>query len=119
MLDIKSIFGNNLKTLRLSLGLSQEEFAEKVGIDDKMISRIEKAHSFTSAITIAKICNGVEITSDQLLKINANFLPDDMSDKEALIKNYCLQLKDLDIETIQFLIKMNKFFLKNYDRDRI
>lgn len=49
MLDIKSIFGNNLKTLRLSLGLSQEEFAEKVGIDDKMISRIEKAHSFTSA----------------------------------------------------------------------
>ena len=42
-----------------------------------------------------------------------------MSDKEALIKNYCLQLKDLDIETIQFLIKMNKFFLKNYDRDRI
>ena len=38
MLDIKSIFGNNLKTLRLSLGLSQEEFAEKAGIDDKMIS---------------------------------------------------------------------------------
>ena len=85
MLDIKSIFGNNLKTLRLSLGLSQEEFAEKAGIDDKMISRIEKAHSFTSATTIAKICNGVGITPDQLLKINANFLPDDMSDKEALI----------------------------------
>ncbi len=119
MLNIKCIFGSNIKKLRASFDLTQEEFAEKVGIDPKLVSRLENSRSFTSAETIAKICNGVEITPDQLLKINANFLPDDMSDKEALIKNYCLQLKDLDIETIQFLIKMNKFFLENYDRDRI
>lgn len=42
-----------------------------------------------------------------------------MQTKEELIKNFLLQLKDLDIETIEFLLKINQSILMNYDRRRI
>lgn len=119
MLDIKTIFGKNIKALRLKLKLSQEKFAEKLESETKMISKIETGVSFTSSETIASICQAFDVTPDELFKINYNFLSKNEQTKEELIKNFLLQLKDLDIETIEFLLKINQSILMNYDRRRI
>ncbi len=47
--------GNKIKTLRKSLGLTQEQLAEKVGIDDKHLSKIENNKHQPSYATLCKI----------------------------------------------------------------
>ena len=58
MLDNK--LGDKIRQLRKSMGLTQEQLAEKIGIDNKHLSRIEKGkHMPTYAITqkLAKVLN--------------------------------------------------------------
>lgn len=47
--------GNKIKALRKSQGLTQEQLAEKVGIDDKHLSKIENNKHQPSYATLCKI----------------------------------------------------------------
>ncbi|MFR1503040.1 MAG: helix-turn-helix domain-containing protein [Opitutales bacterium] len=113
MFNIKAILGQNVKKLRLDRELSQEKFAELVNLDMKMISKIENGTTFTSADSIANICEGCDITPDILFKINNTFLPKDDTSKKELIKNYSIFLQSLDKNTIQYLLTVNKTMIEN------
>ncbi len=71
MVDIKKLFGQNLKKYRERKNLSQEEVAEYIGLDDKSISPIECGRSFISIKRINKLAEVLEIEPYQL------FLPND------------------------------------------
>lgn len=115
MFNIKAILGQNVKNLRLSKDLSQEKFAELVNLDMKMISKIENGVTFTSADSIANICDGCNITPDKLFQLNNEFLPVNNKDKQELIKNYIVFLNNLDTKTIESLLKVNKSILDNFN----
>lgn len=56
-MDIKKILGLKIKKLRQKNGLTQEQFAEKIGIATRTLAGIEIGESFVSATTIENILN--------------------------------------------------------------
>ena len=60
-MDIKTVFGVNLRKYRLALGLSQEAFAEKCGLHRTYISDIECFQRNLSLENVQKIADALEI----------------------------------------------------------
>lgn len=54
---LKQKMGELITRKRKALGLSQEAFAEKLGIHLRTLSKIENGHSFISAETLCKFCD--------------------------------------------------------------
>lgn len=65
-MDIIKIFGNNVKKYRLSMGLSQEAFAEKCGLHRTYISAIECYRRSISLENIQRIADALEIETYKL-----------------------------------------------------
>ena len=66
------LINSNIKELRLKNGLTQEEFAEKIGISIQGLSNIERNRYQPNSETIDKICNSFKITPIDLLLIKNN-----------------------------------------------
>jgi transcriptional regulator with XRE-family HTH domain len=68
---MKQTFGQALRELRRSKGLSQRNLAEEVGVDFSYISKIENDRlSPPAADTIVKICHALEVSPDSLLALS-------------------------------------------------
>ena len=65
-MDIKKVFATNLKKYRTSLGLSQEEFADKSGMHRTYISGIECCRRSISLDNIQRIADALEIETYRL-----------------------------------------------------
>ena len=57
-----------VKKLREGKGLSQTELAYKIGKDQPSINRLEKGRVNPSIIYLLQICEGLEITIEELVK---------------------------------------------------
>lgn len=66
-MDIVHVFGTNLKKYRSSLGLSQEDFAEKCGMHRTYISAIECYRRSISLENIQRIADALGIEAYKLL----------------------------------------------------
>ena len=64
----QQLFGRRVRVLRKSLGLSQLELADKVGIDRSYMGFIERGERNVSLEVIAKIAEALDTTPDELLK---------------------------------------------------
>lgn len=51
-----------IKEKRIVMGLSQEKFAYKIGIDRKYASIIEKGEVNISILILKKVCDGLKIS---------------------------------------------------------
>jgi transcriptional regulator with XRE-family HTH domain len=60
-MDIKTIFGGNLKFYRKAKQLSQEQLSEKVDISVKHLSSIERGLTFVSADLLEKLAYSVDV----------------------------------------------------------
>lgn len=71
-------FGKRLRELRKSKGFTQQALAEKAGIDEKHLCRIEKGKYFPSYATLSKLFSVLCITIEEAglklehLEINRN-----------------------------------------------
>ena len=63
----QKLINSNIKELRLKHHLTQEEFAEKIGISLQGVSNIERNRYQPTAETIDKICSVFGISPAQLL----------------------------------------------------
>lgn len=66
--EVLIAFGLKIKGIRLSLNLSQEEFAEKCGLHRTYISSLERGERNVSLLNIVKICESIKINPDKLLE---------------------------------------------------
>jgi transcriptional regulator with XRE-family HTH domain len=61
-------FGQNLRELRRSKGMSQRELAKRVGVDFSYISKVENDRlPPPAADTIVRICKALSVPPDELL----------------------------------------------------
>lgn len=51
-MDIRKVFGQNMRRLRLIAGLSQEAVAERMGVDRAHISSMERGQQNVTLLTI-------------------------------------------------------------------
>ena len=76
--DIQINLGQRIKDLRKIKGLSQEVFAEKIGIATKTLSSIETGNAFMTSQTLEKILEILEITPNELFTFPEQMTNDDM-----------------------------------------
>lgn len=60
-MDIIKVFSSNLRKHRISLGISQEAFAEKAGLHRTYISAIERGKRSISLDNIQKIADALGV----------------------------------------------------------
>ena len=102
----QNLLNTNIKNLRCNLDLTQEEFAEKIGISVQGLSNLERNRYQPTAETVDKICKVFKITPCELLLEKSD-------DSEVIISNIvallsqCKKAKLKKIyEIIQKLLKL-------------
>lgn len=70
-MDILKIIGNNIRSFRTGLSLSQEQLAEKAGLHRTYIGAVERSEKNISAKNIAKIANVLEVPPHKILDPNS------------------------------------------------
>lgn len=68
-LDIKRVFGRNVRRHRQQLRISQEELAERADLHRTYIGDIERGVRNVSLVNIAKIAAALELPISRLLDI--------------------------------------------------
>ena len=63
---ITAKIGKRIRGLRMKTGLSQEKYAQKIGMDRTYFASVELGKRNISIINIEKIANGLEISLSEL-----------------------------------------------------
>lgn len=101
MINIKQIFGKNVKRLRLEFDLTQEELAEKIDVQYQTISNIENGRYFISPENFESMCRFFNVKPIEFfLEFNGK-----SSDKEKLEAINSI-LSNLDSEILDYFYKM-------------
>ena len=65
---ITNKIGNRIRELRNQMGLSQEKFAQKIGMDRAYFASVELGKRNISIVNIEKIANGLNVSLSDLFK---------------------------------------------------
>lgn len=60
--------GNRIRELRSRTGLSQEKFAQKIGMDRTYFASVELGKRNISIVNIEKITNGLDVSLSEFFK---------------------------------------------------
>lgn len=75
MKNTKQLLGARIKELRKGLGLSQDQFSERIGVDPKHLSRIELGKSFPYMETLEAIAQALGVELKDLFDFSHLELP--------------------------------------------
>jgi transcriptional regulator with XRE-family HTH domain len=65
--ELQRIFGRNLRTYRQSKGLSQEQFADFVGVHRTYMGGIERGERNLTLVSVERICEQLGLNSLEML----------------------------------------------------
>ena len=88
-MDIRKLIGNNVLNARKIRNLSQEQFAEMIGIEPSALSKIENGKSYPSQQTLENIICALKIKPDVLFKTEEKI------DIEKAYKELLVQLEQI------------------------
>ena len=98
---ICKILGENLRRIRKSRNLKQDELAELVGVEVKSLSLIETGNGFVSAKTLEKLVNVLNVSLVELFveqdKNDADTLYNKIIEDLELIKNNPSKLNTVEL----------------------
>ncbi|MCD8378014.1 MAG: helix-turn-helix domain-containing protein [Candidatus Gastranaerophilales bacterium] len=110
-----TLFGKRLKELRKSKGFTQQALAEKAGIDEKHLCRVENGKYFPTYATLNKLLSALDVTVDELgIELNnVETNPNPLYTKALQILNSAKDDKELScyvdaLKTTQKALKANK-----------
>lgn len=86
----KEGFPDRLKRLRKERGLSQAEFGDLVGVNYLQIGRYERGQSFPAAVTLRRIAEALNTTTDYLIDGATDALAVDRLSDQKLLKQFQL-----------------------------
>lgn len=99
-MELKKSFGARLKELRKRMKWTQEQLAEKVGVDTKHISFLETGRNFPSADLLEKFKNVFDIEYKDIFDFNYS------NDKQTNIDKINELLVNMSAEQVKFIYKM-------------
>jgi len=104
-MDYQTLINNNIKNLRRENNLTQEEFAEKIGISTQGLSNIERNRYQPTADTIDRICKTFKITP-------ANLLTPPAKENEDIIENITTLLSNCPNAKLKKIYKVIEMLIK-------
>ncbi|TPL89735.1 helix-turn-helix transcriptional regulator [Mesorhizobium sp. B2-3-13] len=69
-MDLKEVFAINLRQIRTSNGLTQEELAERAGLSARYIGSIERADVSASVTVLGRIADALGVEPHLLVRLN-------------------------------------------------
>ena len=99
---VLQIIGNNIKTLRLSKDMTQEQMAEKLDHSVNFVSLIELGKSGMSVTTILDICNILNVDVNCIFK---GLLDYRMKDRDLKLIDNISSLADDDREIVEKIVE--------------
>lgn len=110
-MTLKADFGKKLKNLREALFMSQEVFAEKIGVHRNTLARIENGSNFVSYETLEKIQEVLNIEYKDLF----NF---EKTEQKDPYKAFVLKLKELNEADIEYFLSNIENYLKAKEKNQ-
>ena len=101
----QELITKNIKRLRLSLGLTQEIFAEKAGLTVQGLSNIERNKYQPNSETIDRICEAFNIAPAQLL------LSPEHLDNKNILMNINAMLNSCNTKELSKIHDIVKIFI--------
>lgn len=105
MNDVKKLLGKRIKFFRESRSLTQEQLAEKIGINSKSLSTIECGQNFVTAQTLENISLALDISIKKLFDFEDSYIED------KKIKKKLFDLINQNEEKIPTIYKIIKGYL--------
>mgnify|MGYP002856129757 CR=1 FL=1 len=100
-MSLKENFGKRIKLLREAAMLTQEDFAESVGIHRNTLARIEGGENFVSTDTLEDIAKALNVEVYELFMFN-------QTQKQDTIKALKLNLEELNENELKYFINIIK-----------
>ncbi len=75
MADSKKLIGARIKELRKQAGLTQEQLAERVGLDSRHLSRLEVGRHFPSLDSLERIASTLNVPLVEFFQFPADETP--------------------------------------------
>ena len=101
--NIPILIGENLKNIRISLGLTQEEVAESLGLAPRYLSDIERNKTKGSITTLVKLCNLYKVTPTVVLKDYLSTSDSNLDDSISGFNNLEENEKNIIRKLIQYM----------------
>ena len=117
MSDFLKSFGDKIRQVRKSKGLTQEELAERCGLQNTYIGGIERGERNISLQSVEKLAEGLEVIPFELFKFNDLNLHDNSVDKKLLIEAHVNVLLSRSGNEIAFVNKMTIELLTLLDKE--
>lgn len=99
----KIMIGKAMKNVRKSLGLTQEQVAERLYLAPRYISDIERDKTKGSIDTLVKLCNIYHVTPTFILKDYLNTTQLEYDDKLIGFTRLTPKEKEIIIKLIEFM----------------
>ena len=107
MLDIAKSFGKRLQRIRKSKRVTQEQLAEKVGLDTMTISRIENGKEYPKPDNFAKICEVLHTSPKNFYDFNLH------ETKQDIINELTHIIHNATFRDLQFYKKVINSYIEN------
>ena len=113
------MFGEKMKKARLAKGLTQEQMAEKLGVNKGTISHYEKGKTFPGEEKLRMVAETLNVSFDYLLgegemldNLSGHESSDKLAVKEKVVEIDKVKAESLDIvdEAIKKLLDLRKNF---------
>ena len=105
-MSLKRELGKKIKTIREGLNLSQEKFAEQIGISANSISRIENGLTFPKSETIEKIARRAKLDYYELFMFNNHASKHSYSTLKTYIDNLSEQEASYFLSCVKAFLKL-------------
>jgi transcriptional regulator with XRE-family HTH domain len=67
-MDMRKLVGRNVRRVRTTKGLTQEQFADRSGFSQQYISDLERGRRNPTVVTLFELAQALDTTPVQLLK---------------------------------------------------
>lgn len=118
MSDFLKLIGENIRFLRKKRGLTQEELAERINLQQAYIGGVERGERNISMLTLQKIADGLEVSPDLVLNFgNINLIDNPQRGESLSIITSLLHQKNAD--ELQFILKFLQDFSEFVENNSI
>ncbi len=107
--------GSRIREIRVSKGMSQADLAEKAGLSLPVISSLENAHSKIWLVTFAKIAEALNVSADDILRLNTPLASDSYPEELRKLLDGC---SSAETEAILKIAKQVKTTFEEQKKDQ-
>ena len=112
---LPKLIGARIRQIRLSLGLTQENLAEKADMDFTSIGAAERGVRNLSLNSLARVADGLGVPIEELVSLPKDTRQVNL-EKETAMQELQMLAKDMDIEQLKFILEIVKAASEYFQR---